>query len=639
MRADAMASELRILLVEDVEDDAKLLVLEIRRGGHEVVSRRVEDRASMTKALEDAEWDLVLSDFRMPGFDAMTALQVLLDRGLDLPFIIVSGNISEESAVAAMKAGAHDFVLKGNLGRLVPAIERELREARGRRERARAEADLRASEQRFRTLVSSMEEIVFTLDPAKRYSSLFGRRVETGEVVAARYVGKTAQELFDEEGARPHEEANARALAGERIAYEWSVEHESGTRHFQTSLAPLFGEDAQRTVGAVGVAREITDEKRMHAQLLVSDRMATIGTLAAGVAHEINNPLAAVIANIEFLADALASDRARNREVGDAFEDTLAAATRVREIVADLRVFSRAGSGDKNGPIDVEQTLDSTARLASSQVRHRAKLVRDFGRVPLVFGSDARLGQVFLNMIVNASQAIEEGRPDANEIRLVTRRRGDEVLVEVRDTGRGMPADVKRKLFEPFFTTKPAGIGTGLGLSICQRIVTDLGGRIEVDSELGRGSTFTVVLKLAGSAGAPSVAPPSSVTDPSRKRGRVLVVEDDAYVANALRRTIAREHDVVVAASAAECLALLDRGERFHVVLCDVTMPGMSGVDLFDEISKRTPEQASRFVFVTGGAVTERARAFLASVPNPVLEKPYQAELLRRTIREVMSAS
>lgn len=386
--------------------------------------------------------------------------------------------------------------------------------------------------------------------------------------------------------------------------------------------------------GAVAVARDITQKKQTEAQLIVSDRMASVGTLAAGVAHEINNPLAAVMANLELVQQDLAeiSGRIGRRDLYEMLNDARDAADRVKRIVRDLKIFSRAEEA-RVGPVDLRRVIESTLRMAWNEIRHRARLVKDYGEVPLVDGNESRLGQVFLNLIVNAAQAIPEGQAERNQIRITTRLEPEGMVgVAITDTGSGMSEEIRARLFTPFFTTKPIGVGTGLGLSICQRIVADAGGEIRVASELGKGSTFTVLLPPSPLELRP-IAEPSLPPPATARRGRVLVIDDDPLITRAVRRTLAA-HDVVATQRAQEALAKLEAGEDFDVILCDLMMPEVTGMDLHAALSRSRPELASRMVFVSGGAFTVRAREFLDTVPNLRLEKPFDPRQLRHLVAE-----
>jgi CheY-like chemotaxis protein/two-component sensor histidine kinase len=308
----------------------------------------------------------------------------------------------------------------------------------------------------------------------------------------------------------------------------------------------------------------------------------------------------------------------------------------VRKIARDLRIFSRSEE-DVRTVVDIERVLESALRMAWNEVRHRAQLVRDFRPVPPVEANESRLGQVFLNLVMNAAQAIAEGAADRNHIRVGTREdaRGW-VLVEISDTGAGMAPEVLEQLFTPFFTTKPVGVGTGLGLAICQRLVGAIGGEITVESALGRGTTFRVFLPPAR-AEAGEVARrtgPVPEVEPARRRGRVLVIDDEVMVAAAVRRAIEGEHDVATLNSAVDALQRITGGERFDVILCDLMMPVMTGMDLHAELSRLEPGQAAQMIFLTGGAFTAKARAFLDQVPNPRLEKPFDLANLRVLVNE-----
>jgi CheY-like chemotaxis protein len=246
--------------------------------------------------------------------------------------------------------------------------------------------------------------------------------------------------------------------------------------------------------------------------------------------------------------------------------------------------------------------------------------------------NEARLGEVFVNLIVNAAQAIPEGHADRNEIRLATRvtERGC-VAIEVRDTGVGIPAEIRARIFEPFFTTKPVGVGTGLGLSICHRIITELGGDITVASVPGEGSTFRVTLPIAPADRAePGVA--RGEREDLRRRGTVMIIDDDVLVRSFVRRALGSTHDVTVESSGEDGLARISRGERFDMILCDVMMPQMTGLELHDLISATAPDQAKRIVFITGGAFSGTMQRVLEATGNPRLEKPFHADRLRELV-------
>ena len=385
----------------------------------------------------------------------------------------------------------------------------------------------------------------------------------------------------------------------------------------------------------LGEAKETQD--KLERQLIFADRMASVGTLAAGVAHEINNPLAFVSANINLIIEELKNLDAwtltqRLLDLRDMALDVQEGAERIRKIVRGLKTFSRAEE-ERRTVIDPRPLLELSINMAYNEIRHRARLVKDYGKIPLVEADDARLGQVFINLLVNAAQALPEGDVDAHEIRVVTSTDpSGHAVIEIRDTGAGIPTRIIGRVFDPFFTTKPIGIGTGLGLSICHNIVTAMGGTITVTSEEGRGTTFRIVLPAAASIvpRAPEVeAPPVRVA-----RATVLVVDDEPAIGAVLGRLL-HEHDVTVLTQAKGALDLLASGQRFDVILSDLMMPEVSGMEFYDELVRRFPDAAERVVFVSGGAFTVGASAFLERVKNEHIEKPFDVKAVRALVHRL----
>ncbi len=432
-----------------------------------------------------------------------------------------------------------------------------------------------------------------------------------------------------------------RALRGESVGWTELLQRRAGAESAWLSVnARPLRSDHGKGGGAVAVFRDISLEKVAQSQLVLSDRMASVGALAASVAHEINNPLASVIANLELAVlelDGLAA--AGTETIVDELRDAREGAERVRTIVRDLKMFSRE-DGEWHGPVDVRRALASTLRMASNEIRHRAQLVTAWHEVPLVQANEARLGQVFLNLVVNAAQAIPEGRAHANCIRITTRTdEAGHAVVEISDTGTGIAPETMRQLFTPFFTTKSAGDGTGLGLSICRRLLHAMGGRIAVESQLGTGTTFRVTLPPA----APVVARatrsiPKLDGGPQVRRARVLVVDDEVAVATTIMRALQGQHDVSVAHDGRDALRRIVDEEGFDVILCDLMMPVLSGMELHALIARQRPEQADRVVFVTGGAFTSEARAFLEDRDVPWIEKPFDIKTIRRVVDECVQA-
>jgi signal transduction histidine kinase len=287
------------------------------------------------------------------------------------------------------------------------------------------------------------------------------------------------------------------------VSFQAVVELAGQPRDILVTQAPVAGIPHRSCV----VVQDVTEVRHMEARLRVADRMASMGTVAAGVAHEINNPLAFVVGNLEFIANSLRELPAEaTAEIRESLEDARHGTERVRRIVRDLKVFSRPDD-EGLGPVDVRRLLDSSISFAANEIRHRARLVREYAEVPEVHGNSGRLGQVFVNLLVNAAQAIPEGAADLHRIRVVIRPDGARrVAVEVHDTGGGIPEAIRDRIFEPFFTTRPVGMGTGLGLAICHGIITEMGGQISVDSAVGQGTVVRVSLPTSAARSVPAAA-------------------------------------------------------------------------------------------------------------------------------------
>jgi signal transduction histidine kinase len=412
------------------------------------------------------------------------------------------------------------------------------------------------------------------------------------------------------------------------------------------------------TIDRLLVASEHRD---LEVRLAQTDRLTSMGTLAAGVAHQINNPLAYVLLNLGFVTEEMqsllrigevaagenANIDGRAREVLLALDHARDGAERIRDIVWSLKTFFRP-ERETCVALDVTRVLDAALAMVQNEIRHRARLVKNYALdVPEVFANEARLGQMFLNLVLNAVQALPEDRALANEIRVSARPLPpDCIVVEIEDNGVGIPSQLHGRIFEPFFSTKPVGVGTGLGLSICHGVVAALRGTLTFESEVGKGTVFRVELPTAvrASAATQPTSPPDARISrdahlPLTRRSRILVVDDEPIVCFSLERLLAREADVVTATSAGRALAMIQEGQRFDVLLCDLMLPEMDGPALYESIRDVDPLQAKRVVFMTGGVFTVRARDFLETVENKRLSKPFDVDALLAVVRGALSGA
>ena len=392
-----------------------------------------------------------------------------------------------------------------------------------------------------------------------------------------------------------------------------------------------------------GVAQDVTERKQLEENLVFADRMNSVGTLAAGVAHEMNNPLSFVHSNVSFAREEVARCLEELRphpgaldleEVKAALDDALEGADRVRFIVHDLKTFSR-GETEELGEFDVIEVLEFAVKMASSQARHVARIETDLGAVPPVHGNRARLGQVFLNLIINAVQAMPSDRVAENLVRISAR--PDEsggVCVEVEDNGAGIPLEIRRQIFDPFFTTKPVGVGTGLGLSICHNIVSEMGGSIHLESEVGRGSLFRVRLPRADRPQKSERERPAPTSDDARRS--VLIIDDEPRVLAGLARLLSRSHRVETASGGQPALELIATGRRYDAILCDVMMPQMSGPQFHDELLRIASDQVRRLAFLTGGVPNSAVGTSVVDSRRPVVSKPCDPRELLAVIQSLV---
>ncbi len=399
----------------------------------------------------------------------------------------------------------------------------------------------------------------------------------------------------------------------------------------------------------VAMIRDVSERVRLESQLRQADRMASVGALAAAVAHEINNPLSWVTAHLEHLAVSLRPgaplEAADLQALADVVDEARDGVRRVRQIAGDLKAFSRPGD-DGITAVDVAEAMRAALRMVSNRIRHQAQLTVELCPGLKVHANEARLGQVFLNLLGNALEALPDRPYEENRISLVVREgSAGHVWVEISDNGRGIPEALQPHVFQPFFTTRAADGGTGLGLSICHGIVAALGGRMELESRPGEGTTFRVLLPrltaVSASGGTERAQPAGAEAGPDAVSDdplRVLLVDDERNLGRALERALEPEVSLQFVTDAREALDRIARGERYDAVICDLMMPSMNGMDFYDALCRLHPALAARTGFVTGGTFTTPAREFALKMRDRVIEKPFLASDLHALVRRMSRA-
>jgi PAS domain S-box-containing protein len=472
-------------------------------------------------------------------------------------------------------------------------------------------------------------------------------------------IGKTMSDLFPPAFAEKMTSDDQAVVAKGEVL---TLDEDFNGRHYTSIKFPI--QIGSKTFLA-GYTIDITDRKRaeherqeLHARLAQSDRLASMGMVAAGVAHEINNPLSYVLYNLESLVEDIPILSEQFQQTNDAlirycintgsgpasdgrsltpnpsfFEDivlrlkeALSGASRIKTIARSLGSFSRVESVRLQS-VDVRSTLEQSIMMAFNEIRFRAHLVKDYSQTPPVLATDGKLVQVFLNLLVNAAHAIDEGHVNENEIRIRTWFDSHQVCIEIRDSGKGIPNENRSKLFQPFFTTKGLGVGTGLGLAMCKKIVSDLGGTIDFESKLGVGTSFFVRLPCVPTDfTATNDRTTNIITESPSLGGRILVVDDEEGIRNAIVHMLGRTHSIVTAASGEEAKRILETDLNFDVILCDLMMPKLSGMELHAWLAQKDQNVAKRVIFVTGGAFTPGASEYLARVGNLRIEKPFETD-------------
>ncbi len=616
----------RVLLVEDSDIAAAQIAEHVKAAFSEADVEHVRTLRDGVARLTDG-WDVVLLDLGLPDSDGLDTLVRMREASPRVPIVVLTANDDAALALEAVEEHAQDFLGKRRLDSAV--LGRSIRYAIGRQLiYARLEsvaAEARRNEANLYQLIARSADGIVVLDAEMRAlycnqaaCSLLGR--STGELI-----GEVVPELPPR---IEHAEIRVRAADGVRtvdvrmVAVDWE------------------SEPAQ-----MALLRDVTERRNaedLRLQLERSERLASLGQLAAGVAHEINNPLSYVISNLELLlreVDRLSTQGVETGQLTPRVSRALEGSLRVASIVRDLGTFSRQDADDPAAATDVNAALSGALTMASTQLKHRAKVRLSLGDVPPVQANAGRLAQVFLNLLVNAAHAMAEGAADRNQLFARTRCEGEQVIIEIEDSGEGIAPDALGRIFEPFYTTKKVGEGSGLGLYICRNILRNFDGTLEIDSQLGRGTVARIRLPVWSCRSEPPRVPAArSLSAPPRCQGRLLVIDDEAAILDVLEAGLSAIHDVVCVSSGREAIALLAQDPSFDAVLCDVVMPDRSAPDVLEWIQRHRPELASRTIFMTGGGIGDQSSLFIETHRERTLRKPLNLAELLRHIDRVMSS-
>jgi two-component system, cell cycle sensor histidine kinase and response regulator CckA len=628
----------RILLLEDNDADAELVEVELRRAELDFTARRVVTRPDFERALREFHPDIIVSDHQLPQFSGVAALELAGARAPHAPFILLTGSLDEETAVEYMKAGAADYILKGRLTRLGPAV-------RGALERERMKGQLREREEYFKSLIEQAMDIIAVLDAdgAVRYASpsvrpLLGYGAEE-------LVGQHIFDLVHPDDIGPALRVFAEGVAtgqGGRLL-GLQVRHKDGTYRSLEAIGRFLLDDPV-VRGVVINARDVTERRSLERQLLQAQKMEAVGRLAGGIAHDFNNVLTAIFGYADLLTEELPAGSPARQDL----EEIRKAATRASALTRQLLAFSRQ---QVLAPmvLSVNDLVDDVdkmlRRLVGEDVELRLMLARDAGNVRADSG---QLQQVIMNLVVNARDAMPTGgklvieTADAELTEQYAEQHqavipGRYVMLAVSDTGVGMDAQTKARIFEPFFTTKEKGKGTGLGLSTVYGIVKQSGGYVWVYSEPGHGTTFKVYLPRVDAPAEPQAPPRETATLTGTET--ILLAEDDEMLRPLTKGLLAKfGYTVLDAESAEQALAVAGaRQGPIHLLVADVVMPGASGRELARRLAQSRPE--TRVLYVSGYTDDAIVHHGMLEPGLKFLQKPFTPAALARKVREVLDST
>jgi PAS domain S-box-containing protein len=634
--------ELRVLLVEDHEYDAELLIAFLTAGGYSVKSECVHTAEALRSSLSHHAWDVVVCDYSLPMFDAPAALAIVREHDPHLPFIIVSGTIGEDTAVRALQSGADDFLIKGNFSRLIPAIERELREVEMHR-------SMRQMEARAAYALTAAGVGVWEFDLVRgelQWSQDVGTMFGLPPTLSHGGLDVFQRCVHPDDWAMVLDALRDASDRNTPYRFDFRVVFADGTIRWIHTKGRLSRSAEGEPSSMLGIVIDVTERKELEEQLRQSQKLDSIGRLAGGIAHDFNNILTAIVGYTEMTLDQIGPDK----PISNDLREIRAAADRAVSLVRQLLAFSRKQTLHPvavNVNEIVSGVLDMLDRLIGEHVHISTTLAAS---LPIILADRMQLEQVLMNLVVNARDAMPNGGgitiatscvtpQDVSVLATVSGSASAYIRLDITDAGIGMSTATQEHIFEPFFTTKGEGKGTGLGLATVYGVVQQLNGHISVSSQEGVGTTFTLYFPQVEESTA------SMTPLPLRKLGltladrryRVLVVEDQRGVRRLVSRILTRHgYMVLEAEGAAEARALFEvHGRSIDLLITDIVMPDTPGPALAAELCERHPDL--RVLFMSGyvGRDLDAQTDTMSHVA--ALEKPFSPSALLETINHILA--
>ena len=630
---------LRILHLEDSPRDAELIHHKLESEGLAFEMTHVSNRRAFEEEVAKGDFDIVLCDYNIPGYDGLAALSLVRQRYPVMPVMLISGSLGEEEAVRCLQYGATDFIIKERLSRLGVAVRRALDEADIHRRRRQTEDALRASEERFRLLVENSSDLVCE-------ASLDGRFVYLSPnfqtVLGYEITDLLGTSIF--EHVHPEDLPHFQAAFGQaELRTQFRYRHVNGSfRWFEITGRVFSSGDGQQRVGIIG--RDITERKSLEEELRQSQKMESIGQLAGGVAHDFNNILTVILGQ----ASLLSFEGELSPRVQEAIAEISEAGERAAGLTRQLLAFSRKQVMQPRD-LDLNSVVNEMTRMLRRTLGEDITLnVHLAPHLPLIHADQGMLQQVILNLAVNARDAMEKGgrlgittsvgNIAASELHLnFAASPGPAVCLQVSDNGCGIPQEIIPRIFEPFFTTKEVGKGTGLGLASVHGIVRQHRGCIKITSEVGGGTIFEILLP-AHLEGTVRASPVPSASLSLTGQETILMVDDDPAVrqtGGAMLRQLG--YRVIEAASGVHALSLVEQGcGKIDLLLTDLVMPeGMNGTELAKALRTRMPNL--RILYSSGYSVEMAGKGISELEQSHLLQKPYSTRTFAEAIRKCLS--
>ncbi|MBI4536028.1 MAG: response regulator [Ignavibacteriae bacterium] len=641
-----MNKRLRYLHLEDNARDAEIVAAMFAAEGIECDPIRVDSREEFDIALDEHEFDLILSDYTLPSFDGVAALKIAREKRPEVPFIFVSGTIGEDTAIESLLSGATDYVLKHKLSRLVPAVQRALREAENRKERDRAEEASRQSEDRYRSLVESARDAIISVSPQAIIMSLNSAFERLTGWKSEEWIGRSFTDIIHPDDLPRALQILSRVLAGETPdVTEYRIRNKSGEYIVGEFTATPQIQNG-KTVGLLAIARDMTERKQLEEQLWRAQRMESLGTLAGGIAHDFNNILGIILGHTSLI------DRGKYDPVaiGNSTDAIAKAVQRGAGLVRQILTFARKTDVALE-PININLAIEELSKMIRETFPKTIELSLHLAEdIPIITMDHTHLHQALLNLCVNARDAMQDLPAKSGSLSIRTEvinrrelraRRQDAtqdryVCVTIADTGTGIDETARKRLFEPFFTTKKPGKGTGLGLAVVYGVVRAHHGFIDVESEVGKGSTFRMYFPAPTEGVRVSAQATEEVSQIPGGNETILLIEDEESLVGLMKLVLeGKGYRVLTAINGEEGLRqYAQHKDHIALVLTDLGLPRLDGRAVLTSLRNLNPKVK---VILASGYLDSTARTeLLQEGVHHFIQKPYVPALVLRKVREVI---